>query len=71
MVQVDINSSGSVKHITSYILAMKFISSLVTSPRRPVGGSASSEKEPFLSSQTRAPNQLFSLLLKKIVAFLH
>lgn len=34
MVQVDINSLDIVKLVTSYILAVKFISSLVMSPRR-------------------------------------
>lgn len=66
----------NVEHVTSYILAVKFISSLVVSPRRETQReNMSSKKKPFLSFLILGLKQPFLTFIKKkkkkSVKFLH
>lgn len=65
--QVDINSLNNVKHVTSYILAVKFISSLVTSPKEgeSEGKTRLQGEKAFCPVRYLLGNRLFSLLFKK------
>lgn len=73
MVQVDINSLDNVKHVTSYILAAKFISSLVISPRRESQREKHIFKERTLSvlSHTCSKTAFSHFYFKKSAKFLH